>query len=80
MAEASQLSAATTSPAATGSPTDPKPPHFPARAKRVIFLFMHGGPSSVDTFDPKERLTRDNGKTSTLQTALGICRRRCGVH
>jgi hypothetical protein len=28
-------------------------PHFPARAKRVIFLFMNGGPSHVDTFDPK---------------------------
>jgi len=35
---------------------------FPARAKRVIFLFMSGGPSHVDTFDPKPRLERDNGK------------------
>lgn len=35
---------------------------FPAKAKRVIFLFMHGGPSQVDTFDPKPLLTRDNGK------------------
>ena len=33
-----------------------------AQAKRVIFLFMHGGPSSIDTFDPKARLTRDHGK------------------
>jgi hypothetical protein len=30
-----------------------KAPMFPARAKRVIFLFMHGGPSSIDTFDPE---------------------------
>ena len=37
-------------------------PHFPARAKRVIFLFMKGGPSHVDTFDPKPLLQRDNGK------------------
>ncbi len=37
-------------------------PMFPARAKRVIFLFMPGGPSQVDTFDPKPRLTRDHGK------------------
>lgn len=37
-------------------------PHFPARAKRVIFLFMPGGPSQVDTFDPKPRLTQDHGK------------------
>jgi hypothetical protein len=36
-------------------------PHFPARAKRVIFLFMKGGPSQVDTFDPKPLLTRDSG-------------------
>ena len=39
-----------------------KAPHFPARAKRVIFLFMKGGPSHVDTFDPKPLLTRDDGK------------------
>src|SRR4029079_2233762 len=39
-------------------------PHFAARAKRVIFLFMPGGPSQVDTFDPKPRLTRDHGKPS----------------
>ena len=43
-------------------PLAPKPPMFPARAKRVIFLFMKGGPSHVDTFDPKPALTRDHGK------------------
>src|SRR4051794_32009381 len=37
-------------------------PHFPAKAKRVIFLFMSGGPSHVDLFDPKPLLTRDHGK------------------
>jgi hypothetical protein len=36
-------------------------PHFPPRAKRIIFLFMKGGPSHVDTFDPKPLLTRDDG-------------------
>jgi hypothetical protein len=40
----------------------PKPPHFPARAKSVIFLFMHGGPSHVDTFDPKPLLAQLDGK------------------
>jgi len=40
----------------------PQAPHFAPRAKRIIFLFMHGGPSSIDTFDPKPRLTADNGK------------------
>ena len=39
----------------TASPLAPKAPHFPARAKRVIFLFMSGGPSHVDIFDPKPR-------------------------
>ena len=53
---------ADTEPGGPISPTAPKLPHFPATAKRVIFLFMHGGPSGIDTFDPKERLTRDNGK------------------
>src|SRR5262245_21947883 len=37
-------------------------PHHAPRAKRVIFLYMPGGPSHVDTFDPKPRLAKDNGK------------------
>ncbi len=47
---------------AAGNPLAPRAPMFPAKAKRVIFLFMHGGPSQVDTFDPKPLLTRDSGK------------------
>ncbi len=43
-------------------PLAAKRPHFPARAKRVIFLLMKGGPSQVDTFDPKPLLDRDHGK------------------
>ncbi len=43
-------------------PLAPKAPPIPATAKRVIFLFMHGGPSQVDTFDYKPLLDRDNGK------------------
>ncbi len=39
-----------------------KGPHFIPRAKRVVFLFMKGGPSHVDTFDYKPRLQRDHGK------------------
>src|SRR5205814_9044336 len=52
--------AATTS-AKSADPLAPKPPHFPAKAKRVISLFMFGGMSHVDTFDPKEELTRQDG-------------------
>jgi hypothetical protein len=36
--------------------------HLPARAHRVIFLYMDGGPSQVDTFDPKPRLDREHGQ------------------
>ncbi len=48
---------------AEANPLAPKPPHFPARAKRVIFLHMSGGVSHVDTFDPKPKLFADHGKT-----------------
>ena len=48
--------------AAQDNPLAPKMPHFPARAKRIIFLLMGEGPSQVDTFDPKPLLTRDDGK------------------
>jgi hypothetical protein len=46
-----------------GNPLAPKPPHFPPKAKRVIFLHMSGGVSHVDTFDPKPKLFADHGKT-----------------
>ena len=44
--------------------------HFTPRAKRVIFLFMHGGPSHVDTFDPKIRLNHDDGKPVPFKRSL----------
>src|SRR5262249_33941277 len=43
------------------NPLAPRPPHFPAKAKRVISLFMFGGISHIDTFDPKEELTKQDG-------------------
>lgn len=43
-------------------PLAPRAPHFRPRARRVIFLFMHGGPSQVDTFDHKPRLAAMNGE------------------
>jgi len=49
------------------SPLQAKLPHFAARAKRVVFLFMTGGPSQVDTFDPKPLLDRDNGKAPPFE-------------
>ena len=47
-------------------PVAPRPPHFPGKAKSVIFLFMSGGVSHVDSFDPKPRLFTDHGKQVTL--------------
>jgi hypothetical protein len=48
---------------ATGvSPLAPIAPHFPGKAERVIFLFMTGGPSHMDTFDPKPVLTKYDGQ------------------
>jgi hypothetical protein len=47
---------------AASNPMSPRPPHFPARAKNVIFLHMDGGPSQVDTFDPKPRLQKESGQ------------------
>src|SRR5713101_1753310 len=43
-------------------PLTPKPPHFKAKATSVIFLFMDGGPSQMDTFDPKPRLAKEHGQ------------------
>ncbi len=47
---------------ATLSPLAPRQPHFAPRAKRVIFLFMSGGPSHIDSFDPKPKLDEDHLK------------------
>jgi hypothetical protein len=47
---------------AAAGPASAKAPHFAPRAKNVIFLFMHGGVSHVDTFDPKPSLTKYNGQ------------------
>src|ERR1035438_9116335 len=50
-------------------PLSAKPPQFPARAKRVIFLFMHGGPSQVDTFDYKPLLVSFQTRSPRLSPA-----------
>jgi hypothetical protein len=50
------------------NPLAPKPPHFAAKAKSVIFLFMYGGPSHVDTFDYKPKLYDLDGQTVPVKT------------
>ena len=47
---------------ATSGPMTPRPTHFPAKCRNVIFLYMDGGPSQVDTFDPKPLLTKEHGQ------------------
>ena len=59
--------AETASEATRRNPFEARDPQFPARAKNVIFLYMDGGPSQVDSFDPKPRLTRDNGKPFAME-------------
>src|SRR6476661_3721773 len=58
--------------ASPNNPLAPKAPHFPARAKAVIHLFMHGGVSHVDTFDPKPELVKHDGKTISAEMAKGL--------
>lgn len=52
---------------ATLSPLAPRRPHFPAKAKSVIYLYMDGGPSQVDTFDPKPRLNREHDQPFAMK-------------
>jgi hypothetical protein len=49
------------------NPLAPRKPQYTAKARNVIFLYMDGGPSQVDTFDPKPRLTADNGKPFAMK-------------
>jgi Protein of unknown function (DUF1501) len=73
LADAGLLAAAPAASAAK-NPLAPKPPHFPARAKRLIFLFMNGGPSHVDTFDPKPELAKYAGQP--LPASIAAQRKR----
>jgi hypothetical protein len=62
--------------AAIVNPLLPKEPHFAPRAKRVIFIFMQGGPSHVDTFDYKLRLAKDDGKLHEFDDARTLAKTR----
>jgi len=65
----SQMLAEAAGPA--GDPLAPRPAHFPAKAKRVIFLFMGGGVSHVDSWDPKPRLFRAAGQSVSVDEWQG---------
>ena len=49
------------------TPLAPREPHFPAKAKRCIFLYMYGGPSQVDTFDYKPELQKRDGQSVSVE-------------
>ncbi len=57
--------------AAADDPLAPKPPHFPAKAKRVIFLFMAGAPSHLELFDYKPALAKFNGSSPPAELLRG---------
>jgi hypothetical protein len=57
---------------AKGGPLTPRQPHFPVKAKAVIHLFASGGPSQVDTWDPKPELTKFNDKTIPGHDGLAL--------
>src|SRR5687767_15796243 len=60
--------------AAAANPLAPKKPHHPVKAKRIIFLFMQGGVSHVDSFDYKPRLLADDGKMMEFDDARTIAK------
>src|SRR5262252_1043644 len=57
---------------AAENPLAAKEAHFPARARHVIFLFMQGGPSQIDTFDPKPLLNRLHGQPLPPSAVEGL--------
>lgn len=57
---------------AATNPLAPKPPHFRPRAKRILFLFMQGGPSQIDTFDHKPLLERHDGRKMPFDDARTV--------
>ena len=66
--------------ASTTSTTEPKGPHFAPRAKRVIYLFMHGGPSHVDLLDPKPELARLAGQPLPEEFGAVMTRRKVAAN
>src|SRR5687768_8813394 len=77
IALASLLANESASGAAKSTPADgPRKPHFEPRVKRVIWLFMHGGPSHVDLFDPKPDLIKYAGQPLPESFGMVMTRRK----
>src|SRR5437868_6683232 len=71
---AAEINAATSAALPIG-PLAPKPPHFAGKAKQIIFLFMNGGPSHVDTFDPKPALEKFDGQDPPAELTKKVVRK-----
>src|SRR5687768_9045442 len=56
---------------ASDNPLTPRQPHFAPKAKSIIWLFMEGGPSGFDLFDPKPELDKNDGKKIQIDTFNG---------
>ncbi len=56
----------------SADPMIPRAPHFEGKAKSIIFLYMDGGPSQLDTFDPKPRLDKENGRPIKMETPTTV--------
>jgi hypothetical protein len=67
----SELMASESSPSVSADPLAPKPPHFGPKAKRVIFLYMSGGVSHVDSWDPKPKLAASANRTVAVEEFQG---------
>lgn len=74
-----EMSASKAVAADAGSPLASRPSLFPGKAKRVIHLFMNGGPSQMDTFDPKPKLNEFHGKTLPSKADLSKDKRLSGA-
>src|SRR6188508_3085781 len=60
--------------AAAQDPLAPKAPHHTAKAKRVVFIFMQGGPSHVDTFDAKPEMVAHDGEMISFDDARTLAK------
>jgi hypothetical protein len=69
---AEKFASAAAPPVSQANPLAPRPPHYGPKARSVIFLFMDGGPSQIDTFDPKPRLEKENGQAIPLETPTTV--------
>src|SRR3954462_10377493 len=61
-------------------PHAPRPPPFPPKAQRLFFLFMHGGPSHLEPFDPKPELQRMAGKPLPASFGMVATRRKVAAN